>query len=82
MLLHEKVRDHRHAFAFMAIFGIAIWLGLGWTNGGFPSTEIMFGFLALLALEDEKQARQLLGREESVQPVGPFETRRIALAGQ
>ena len=54
ILLKEKVRDHRHAFAFMAVFGIVIWLGLGWTNGGFPSTEIMFGFLALLAIEDDR----------------------------
>ena len=82
MLLHEKVSDHRHAFAFMAVFGIAIWLGLGWTNGGFPSTEIMFGFLALLALEDEKQARQPRDIDESPRPNGLTEARRTALAGQ
>ena len=56
ILLREKVRDHAHAFAFMGVFGIIIWLGLGWTNGNFPSTEIMFGFLALLALEDRKDS--------------------------
>ena len=58
VLLKEKVRDHRHAFAFMAVFGIIIWLGLGWTNGGFPSTEIMFGFLALLAIEDDRTGQR------------------------
>ncbi|MBA3961643.1 MAG: hypothetical protein H0X40_07050 [Chthoniobacterales bacterium] len=58
ILFREKVKDHAHAFAFMGVFGIVIWLGLGWTNGGFPSTEIMFGFLALLALEDRKEARR------------------------
>ncbi len=57
ILLRDKVRDHAHAFAFMAVFGIVIWLILGWTNGGFPSTEIMFGFLALLAIEDENTRR-------------------------
>ena len=57
VLLRDKVRDHRRAFAFMAVFNIVIWLGLGWTNGGFPSTEIMFGFLALFALDDEKAER-------------------------
>lgn len=60
ILLREKVRDHRHAFAFMAVFGIVIWLVLGWTNGGFPSTEIMFGFLALLAIHDERARQQPL----------------------
>ena len=57
VLLKDKVRDHRHAFAFLAVFNIFIWLGLGWTNGGFPSTEIMFGFLAIFALDDEKTER-------------------------
>ncbi len=65
ILLKEKVRDHRHAFAFMAVFGIVIWLGLGWTNGGFPSTEIMFGFLALLAIQDDRiRQRPLTGLEQ------------------
>ncbi len=65
ILLREKVRDHAHAFAFMGVFGIVIWLSLGWTNGGFPSTEIMFGFLALLAWEDRKEAsRPLTAAEE------------------
>lgn len=58
ILLREKVNNHAHAFAFLAVFGIIVWLGLGWTNGGFPSTEIMFGFLALLAIEDEKARRR------------------------
>ncbi len=81
VLLHEKVRDHRHAFAFMAVFGIVIWLGLGWTNGGFPSTEIMFGFLALLAIEDEKAERPL----DAIKPVPAVEwppLRRVAPIGQ
>lgn len=81
VLLHEKVRDHRHAFAFMAVFGIIIWLSLGWTNGGFPSTEIMFGFLALLAIEDEKEERPV----EALKPLraaelAPF--RRVVPVGQ
>ncbi len=64
ILLREKVRDHRHAFAFMAVFGIVVWLVLGWTNGGFPSTEIMFGFLALLAIEDAKPKTEPLAPTE------------------
>ena len=58
VLLRERVSDHSHAFAFMAVFGITIWIGLGWTNGGFPSTEILFGFLALAALEDRQSKSQ------------------------
>jgi hypothetical protein len=58
ILLRERVSDHSHAFAFMAVFGIVIWIGLGWTNGSFPSTEIMFGFLALAALEDPQRKTQ------------------------
>jgi hypothetical protein len=58
ILLRERVSDHSHAFAFMAVFSIAIWIGLGWTNGSFPSTEIMFGFLALAALEDRQRKTQ------------------------
>jgi len=58
ILLRERVSDHSHAFAFMAVFGIVIWIGLGWTNGGFPTTEIMFGFLALAALEDRRRKTQ------------------------
>ncbi|MEO6971709.1 MAG: hypothetical protein ABI217_12545 [Chthoniobacterales bacterium] len=82
VLLHEKVRDHRHAFAFMAVFGIVIWLGLGWTNGGFPSTEIMFGFLALLAIEDKKEERRSLA---ALGPPGAAELpsrRRFAAIGE
>ena len=82
VLLKEKVRDHRHAFAFMAVFGIIVWLGLGWTNGGFPSTEIMFGFLALLAIEDEKEERRSLA---ALEPPGAAELpsrRRCAPIGQ
>jgi len=82
VLLHEKVRDHHHAFAFMAVFGIIIWLGLGWTNGGFPSTEIMFGFLALLAIEDNERKRQprdgVKGHHDAVMPP----VRRIVSVGR
>ena len=58
ILWREKVRDYPHAFAFLAIFNTVIWLGLGWTNGGFPSTEIMFGFLAVFALDDQRRERR------------------------
>jgi hypothetical protein len=82
VLLREKVRDHRHAFAFMGVFGIVIWLGLGWTNGGFPSTEIMFGFLALLAIEDEKPRRPSLAKTESRPQIVLPPARRIVPAGR
>ena len=82
ILLHEKVSDHRHAFAFMAVFGIVIWLGLGWTNGGFPSTEIMFGFLALLAIEDEKEERLSLAALEPPRATELPSRRRFAPIGQ
>jgi hypothetical protein len=69
ILLRERVRDHSHAFAFMAVFGIIIWIGLGWTNGGFPSTEILFGFLALAALEDRQRRTQVEHLNIGRQPV-------------
>ena len=56
ILLREKVRDYNHGVVFLAVFGIVTWVVLGWTNGTFPSGEIMFGFLALFALEDKKRA--------------------------
>ena len=74
VLLRDKVRDHRRAFAFLAVLNIIIWLGLGWTNGGFPSTEIMFGFLALIALQDE--------RAERPRPLAPIPVRHIPSSGQ
>lgn len=57
VLIKEKVSDHAHAFAFLAVFGIINWLILGWTNGSFPSTEIMFGFIAVGALRHEMRAQ-------------------------
>ncbi|MDQ3197721.1 MAG: hypothetical protein M3Q46_00810 [Verrucomicrobiota bacterium] len=82
ILLREKIRDHQHAFAFMSVFGIVIWLGLGWTNGGFPSTEIMFGFLAVLAIDDEKQTRRLLPSSDSPAPINVLSARRVVPAGR
>jgi hypothetical protein len=79
VLLKEKVRDHRHAFALMGVFGILNWLVLGWANGGFPSTEIMFGFLALFALEDEKRRHKaLLGTIPQPVRARPFEMAPIS----
>ncbi len=82
MLLREKVRDHAHAFAFMAVFGIIIWLGLGWTNGGFPSTEIMFGFLALLAIEDGRSRQQPVATIEGHRRIALSPLRRVVPAGR
>jgi hypothetical protein len=60
VLIRERVRDHRHAFALLGVLNISIWLALGWASGGFPSTEIMFGFLAVFALDDaRKRARHI-----------------------
>ncbi|MDQ3116327.1 MAG: hypothetical protein M3Q86_06910 [Verrucomicrobiota bacterium] len=82
ILLREKVRDHRHAFAFMAVFGIIIWLGLGWTNGGFPSTEIMFGFLALLAIEDDRAQQRPVLTATGRDPITLPPPRRVVPAGR
>jgi hypothetical protein len=57
ILWREKVVDHRHAFAFIAVFGILNWLVLGWASGGFPGTEIMYGFIALCACQDRLSVR-------------------------
>lgn len=78
ILLKDKVRDHAHAFAFMGVFGIIIWIGLGWTNGGFPSTEIMFGFLALAAIADAKTKEPLVPTPARVRPL----PQRPVLAGR
>ncbi len=82
VLLKKKVRDHRLAFAFLAVFNIIIWLGLGWTTGGFPSTEIMFGFLALFALEDEKNARRPLIAPATAREIRPHGQRRELLGAR
>ncbi len=83
ILLRDRVHDHRHAFAFMAVFGIIIWLVLGWTNGGFPSTEIMFGFLALLAIDDEKAERHsVVASTERGGPITLPPPRRVLSTGR
>ncbi len=43
---------------FLAVFGIINWILLGWSNGSFPATELMFGFLAYFALSEEPQQRR------------------------
>jgi hypothetical protein len=78
-LLKNKVRDHTHAFAFMAVFGIIIWIALGWTNGGFPSTELMLGFIAVFALEDERRG-QVASPERLPSRRVPFQRSETALA--
>ncbi|MEP6820923.1 MAG: hypothetical protein ABI946_01090 [Chthoniobacterales bacterium] len=60
ILWKEKVADHRHAFAFLGVFGIVNWLALGWGNGSFPGVEIMYGFIAVCAFQDRQQTRHTL----------------------
>jgi hypothetical protein len=64
-LIKNKVCDHAHAFAFIAVFGMVNWLVLGWGNGTFPSTEIMFGFLGVFALAEQQrhQKREIMVAE-------------------
>jgi hypothetical protein len=69
VLLKEKVKDHRHAFALIGVFGILNWLILGWANGSFPSSEIMFAFLGFFALEDERRAKQRGSRNQIGQEI-------------
>jgi len=56
ILWKEKVADHRHAFAYLAVFWIANWLFLGWASGSYPGVEIMYGFIALCAFQDRERA--------------------------
>jgi len=65
ILFTDQITDHSHAFAFMSVFGIVIWIGLGWTNGTFPSNEILFGFLALAGLEDRRKVKSAIDSRPS-----------------
>jgi hypothetical protein len=68
VLWKEGIADHRHAFAFLGVFGIVNWLALGWANGSFPGVEIMYAFIAVCAFQDRIQARQGLRPAERPTP--------------
>ena len=73
VLWREKVADHRHAFAFLSVFGVLNWLALGWANGSFPGMEILYGFIAVCAFQDRLQARR-----DQIRPLAQPSAPRLA----
>lgn len=76
ILLREKIRDARHAFAFMGVYSILVWLVLGWAQGGFPSTELLYSFVAVFAFSDAKKANPIRAQEPVLRPTPLAHSRR------
>ncbi|MGQ9661457.1 MAG: hypothetical protein ACUVWX_03855 [Kiritimatiellia bacterium] len=60
VLLREGIRDHAHAFYFLAVGGTIVWLVFSWIAGHFPSHELMLALIARAAYDD-----RLNGQEEN-----------------
>lgn len=76
ILLRDGVQEPRHAFAFISVYGIVVWLTLGWAQGGYPGMELLYGFLALCAFEDRRQhARPKRSPPPRLRPM-PLPTKR------
>lgn len=58
ILLRDQVKTPTHAFMFMATYLCFTWFLLCWISHSFPSREILFGMIALIAAADLKQARE------------------------
>lgn len=67
VLLREKIRTPDHAIMFLAAFQCISWFLLCWISGGFPSTEILFGVVAMVAAHDMKRQR-VADSEKSLKP--------------
>jgi hypothetical protein len=52
ILRKEGLHDLAHAFAFIAIIQLSLWVLFCWTAGGFPSYELMMAALANVACSD------------------------------
>jgi len=52
VLQREKIKTPVHAIMFIAVYGCLSWFLLCWIAGGFPSTEILFGVIAMVAGHD------------------------------
>jgi hypothetical protein len=53
-LLKNGVCDYRHAFYFLAISGILIWIVFSWISGHLPSWQLMLAIIAKAAYEDAR----------------------------
>lgn len=58
VLMREKVKTPVHAIMFIATFQCIAWFLLCWIAGGFPSNEILFGIVAMVAAHDMKRQRE------------------------
>lgn len=68
ILMRDKIATPVHAFMFLAVFQSITWIVLCWISGSFPSTQILFGVVAMVAAHDMKR-KQMLDEEERTQRV-------------
>jgi len=54
LLRKEGIKSPAHAFAFLAIIQLSLWILFCWIAGGFPSYELMMAIFAKAACTDEK----------------------------
>jgi hypothetical protein len=57
-LWKNKIQDYYHAFYFLAVCSIIIWLALCWTSGSFPSIVLMFALFAKTAHDDLDRSKK------------------------
>ncbi|MFA7346069.1 MAG: hypothetical protein WC003_17360, partial [Terrimicrobiaceae bacterium] len=57
ILFKEKIKTPVHAIMFIAVYQCIAWFILCWISGSFPSTQILFGIVAMVAAHDMKRER-------------------------
>jgi hypothetical protein len=54
-LWHHQICDPAHAFAFMAVASMMVWVGFCWGVGHFPSQQLMLAVIARAAYDDQQE---------------------------
>lgn len=61
-LMRDRISSYALGLAFIGAFQCLSWLLLCWIGGTFPSSSIMLGLVALIALDDERAAKAKRGQ--------------------
>jgi hypothetical protein len=54
-LWRHQICDPAHAFAFMAVASMMVWVGFCWGVGHFPSQQLMLAVIARAAYDDQQE---------------------------
>lgn len=66
ILLRDGVASPTHAMMFIATYYCGTWFAICWLSGSFPSREIFFGMIALVAADDMIKQRKLEAEREAM----------------